>query len=261
MTDKIIPPRRGEEITPGGTGNTRFMEYLEENARQTNNATDATEGDVSSINMSSAGLAFLKKQITDVINEGLTSDKATIEKLNKKIANLESNLLSTSNSKLLKRIEELENAILNQSNGRLLKRIQELENNILSVNNSKLLKRIENLESDLIAPISQKSNMFDEITVDIINVTDKFQNGTMTIDGKVISVAGNSLTLNSGDTTADNPLIAPILITQDYTVAGVPGASGSKNGVITVSDEVGGFTLAFSDGTDWRRVQDRAIIS
>lgn len=45
-----------------------------------------------------------------------------------------------------------------------------------------------------------------------------------------------------------------------YTVAGLPPV-GSGGGFIYVSDETGGATLAFSDGTDWRRVQDRAIVS
>jgi len=31
--------------------------------------------------------------------------------------------------------------------------------------------------------------------------------------------------------------------------------------VIYVSNETGGATLAFSDGTNWRRVQDRAVVS
>ena len=31
--------------------------------------------------------------------------------------------------------------------------------------------------------------------------------------------------------------------------------------LIGVTDETGGATLAFSDGTNWRRVQDRAIVS
>ena len=46
-----------------------------------------------------------------------------------------------------------------------------------------------------------------------------------------------------------------------YTVATVPAASSYAGGLIAVSDETGGYTLAFSDGTSWRRVQDRAIIS
>lgn len=31
--------------------------------------------------------------------------------------------------------------------------------------------------------------------------------------------------------------------------------------VVYVSDETGGATLAFSDGTNWRRAQDRVIVS
>lgn len=46
-----------------------------------------------------------------------------------------------------------------------------------------------------------------------------------------------------------------------YTVAGVPDASLYVGNMIYVSDEAGGATMAFSDGTNWRRVQDRAIIS
>lgn len=47
-----------------------------------------------------------------------------------------------------------------------------------------------------------------------------------------------------------------------YTVAGVPSASTLGAGsTIYVSDESGGAVLAFSDGTDWRRVTDRAVIS
>jgi hypothetical protein len=46
-----------------------------------------------------------------------------------------------------------------------------------------------------------------------------------------------------------------------YTVATVPAASSNQGKIIYVSDETGGATLAFSDGSDWRRVQDRAVIS
>lgn len=47
-----------------------------------------------------------------------------------------------------------------------------------------------------------------------------------------------------------------------YTVAGVPSASTEGAGaIIFVSNESGGAVLAFSDGTNWRRVTDRAIIS
>ena len=46
------------------------------------------------------------------------------------------------------------------------------------------------------------------------------------------------------------------------TVSGAPSASTEGAGaIIYVSDEVGGAVLAFSDGTNWRRVTDRAVIS
>lgn len=56
------------------------------------------------------------------------------------------------------------------------------------------------------------------------------------------------------------PMEAP-LVTVSYTVATLPDATLYEAGVIYVSDETGGATLAFSDGTNWRRVQDRAIVS
>jgi len=47
-----------------------------------------------------------------------------------------------------------------------------------------------------------------------------------------------------------------------YTVATLPSASANGAGsVIYVSDEAGGAVIAFSDGTDWRRCTDRAIVS
>lgn len=46
-----------------------------------------------------------------------------------------------------------------------------------------------------------------------------------------------------------------------YTVATLPTASDYEAHMIYVSDETGGATVAFSDGTNWRRVQDRAVVS
>lgn len=48
---------------------------------------------------------------------------------------------------------------------------------------------------------------------------------------------------------------------KSYTVAGVPAASAGAGQMIFISNEAGGATLAFSDGTSWRRVADRAVIS
>jgi hypothetical protein len=46
-----------------------------------------------------------------------------------------------------------------------------------------------------------------------------------------------------------------------FTVAGVPSAASFSFFLIYVSNESGGAVPAFSDGTNWRRVTDRAIIS
>lgn len=66
------------------------------------------------------------------------------------------------------------------------------------------------------------------------------------------------LDMNGNDLLNVNSLTLKIT---SYTVAGVPAAASNARVLIYVSDEVGGATLAFSDGTNWRRVQDRAIIS
>ena len=47
----------------------------------------------------------------------------------------------------------------------------------------------------------------------------------------------------------------------EFTVATVPTASLHTGGFIMVTDETGGYIPAFSDGTNWRRVTDRAIVS
>lgn len=56
------------------------------------------------------------------------------------------------------------------------------------------------------------------------------------------------------------PMLGPLVLAS-YTVATVPDAAEWEGGVIYVSDETGGAVLAFSEGTDWRRVTDRAVIS
>jgi len=47
----------------------------------------------------------------------------------------------------------------------------------------------------------------------------------------------------------------------DYSVASVPDATQWFGAMIYVNDETGGAVPAFSDGTDWRRVTDRTVIS
>lgn len=51
------------------------------------------------------------------------------------------------------------------------------------------------------------------------------------------------------------------VVLASYTVASVPTAASYTGGMIYVTNETGGAVPAFSDGTNWRRVTDRAIVS
>lgn len=60
---------------------------------------------------------------------------------------------------------------------------------------------------------------------------------------------------------AINELVAGPLPLRQYLKADLPAAADFPGHLAAVTDEAGGYTVAFSDGTDWRRVQDRAIVS
>lgn len=52
-----------------------------------------------------------------------------------------------------------------------------------------------------------------------------------------------------------------IVFAPEFTVSTLPSVTGNQGGIIAVSNETGGYTLAFCDGTNWRRIQDRAVVS
>lgn len=58
----------------------------------------------------------------------------------------------------------------------------------------------------------------------------------------------------------DGPQSRPFRLAS-YTVATLPAAVDWPAGLIYVSDEAGGAVPAYSDGTDWRRCTDRAVVS
>lgn len=47
----------------------------------------------------------------------------------------------------------------------------------------------------------------------------------------------------------------------EYAVSALPSAIANERMLIYVSNESGGAVPAFSDGTNWRRVTDRAVVS
>jgi len=56
-------------------------------------------------------------------------------------------------------------------------------------------------------------------------------------------------------------LLGDSVIFPEYKVSTVPSPVNNTNGVIIISDEVGGRTLATSNGIDWFRVSDGVIIA
>jgi hypothetical protein len=67
--------------------------------------------------------------------------------------------------------------------------------------------------------------------------------------------------LNAGNIDCTGLQSSGPIYLPSYTVIGVPDATLAAGQIIYVSNETGGATLAFSDGTNWRRVQDRSIVS
>jgi hypothetical protein len=82
---------------------------------------------------------------------------------------------------------------------------------------------------------------------------------------EVTGSVGTMMTIDptaSGLVTVENDLkVNGVTGNKVFTVATVPAAGSYPGGMIGVSDEAGGYTLAFSDGTNWRRMADRAVIS
>ena len=69
-----------------------------------------------------------------------------------------------------------------------------------------------------------------------------------------LGAAGSEITLKS-----DKILFNGVTKFSEYTVATLPTVIAG--GWIMVTDETGGYTPAFSDGTNWRRTSDRAIVA
>lgn len=86
--------------------------------------------------------------------------------------------------------------------------------------------------------------------------TGVFRPGTDTIG---ISTGGSEKLRIDGNGVVTISGSAAQVVYPSYAKASLPvGVSG---GMIFVTDDVGGPTMAFFDGSDWRRVADRAIIS
>jgi len=83
---------------------------------------------------------------------------------------------------------------------------------------------------------------------------------TAVVEALRVTEAGNIRAGSDGTAACKLDVDGPVRV-KGYTVAGVPSAAAGAGQIIYVSNESGGAVLAFSDGTNWRRVTDRAVIS
>lgn len=69
--------------------------------------------------------------------------------------------------------------------------------------------------------------------------------------------------LQAGIPTIDDRITAleSGTVLPSFTVADLPAAAGNAGKMVFVANESGGAVPAFSDGTSWRRVTDRAVVS
>ena len=79
--------------------------------------------------------------------------------------------------------------------------------------------------------------------------------------GTLGSPPASKVTRATIDGTTGNLVLAGAVEVAGHTVAGLPAAASMPWAIIGVSNESGGAVLAFSDGTNWRRVTDRAVVS
>jgi hypothetical protein len=78
--------------------------------------------------------------------------------------------------------------------------------------------------------------------------------GVITVEAQTVPTLNLAHTWTLAQTFSAPPVVP------SYAVAGVPSASPAAQ-IAYISNETGGAVLAFSDGTNWRRVTDRAIVS
>lgn len=82
--------------------------------------------------------------------------------------------------------------------------------------------------------------------------------GSRVLDGQALDPAYQRFFDDLEQRLNDN-LLGDYVQLPSYTVATLPAVAAG--GMIYVSDETGGAVVAFGDGTNWRRVTDRAIVS
>lgn len=102
--------------------------------------------------------------------------------------------------------------------------------------------------------VMYESGNFMSLTADSVNIN---VSNHLQVQGDISVIGSGDLYLGSNS----NLYLGGVCSLDSRTVAGVGTASGFTGSMVYISNESGGAVPAFSDGTHWRRVTDRAIIS
>jgi hypothetical protein len=88
-----------------------------------------------------------------------------------------------------------------------------------------------------------------------------FQTGTAALGERMRITSGGDVGIGAASPTTKLDVDGPVRV-KSYVKTSLPSAAGSGAGAIVyVSNEAGGAVIAFSDGSNWRRVTDRAVVS
>lgn len=85
------------------------------------------------------------------------------------------------------------------------------------------------------------------------------QDGTVWVEALVVDPATGHVGLGTGTPAAALDVAGPVRV-GSYLVSSLPSPAAAGQ-LVLVTDEAGGPVIAYSDGTGWRRVTDRAVIS
>jgi hypothetical protein len=136
--------------------------------------------------------------------------------------------------------------------------IQTLTNKTISGDDNTL----ENIDTNSLADRTGEDNSVVTGTAGFTNTVAKWDSNGDLVEGPELvtllttSDAEDQYLSRNGNLEATGPVRLA-----SYTVATVPTAADYTQGLIYVSDETGGATVAVSNGTNWVRLQDLAIIS
>ncbi len=92
-----------------------------------------------------------------------------------------------------------------------------------------------------------------------MKIVSKPKHGETLMDKEGRASRAFQLYLDDLEQRVNDRILGNAFILPSYTVATLPAVV--EGGLIYVSDETGGATTAFSDGTNWRRSQDRTVVS